>query len=112
MALCLGGFMADCTVGLRRKILENLNYDIIGYRIPGCSGFITIIWPAGWPAPAPGSFENKPGGRPVTEENAETWQGILPKEVFGGVGGVTIPSAPPPERPDYNSIEQSKSLQR
>lgn len=112
MALCLRGFMPDCTVGFRRKISENPYYHTIGYRVPGYGGFVTIAWPASWPAPAPGSFENIPGGRPVTEENAQQWQGLLPKEVFGGVGGIKIPSGPPPEMPDYNSIGQSESLCR
>ena len=77
-----------CCVAFRRKSFEWRGFDTIAYLCPGYGGFITVTWPTGWPAPATGTF----GGGP----------GILPKEYFGGKGGVEKPTRVIPDiRPDY-----------
>lgn len=58
---------------------------------------ITILWPTKWPAPATGTFGcNK---------------GMLPKEYFGGNGGVDSPQIPVPEIiPEYQALEPKTNL--
>ena len=73
-------------------------YSTLCYKSPQYSGgFITVIWPTAWPAPAPGTFGMA--------------DGILPKNYFGGEGGITVPvKAPPQEMPDYTTISGKMSI--
>jgi hypothetical protein len=77
-----------CCVAMRKKHPEYRGFDTIGYKCAGYGGFITVIWPTGWPAPATGTFGKGPG--------------LLPKEEFGGPGGAGPIAKPiPVTRPDY-----------
>ena len=98
----------DCRVVYIAKMPDAPDYSTIAYSSPAFGGYlVTVIWPTGWPPPAPGSFVNEPGGRPTTGANAVCWAGILPKEVFGGMGGVAIPNVPVPAiRPEYEVCPQ------
>lgn len=77
-----------CCVANRRKHPAYHGFDTIGYKCPSYGGFITVLWPTGWPAPATGTFGKGAG--------------LLPKEEFGGAGGIGPPvKQPPAQRPDY-----------
>ncbi len=81
-----------CCVAFRRKNIDWPGFDTIAYKCPGYGGFITVTWPTGWPAPATGTFGCS--------------EGILPKEYFGGKGGVEKPTREIPSvRPTYDTAK-------